>query len=156
MRAGAAALILACLAMPGTGRSYEPRVNYQLQCMGCHLADGTGQGGRVPSLRGTLVPFSMMSEGREFVVRVPGVAQSTLSDTDTAALLNWMARNLSDERLPADFKDYTASEVQALRSRPLAQVEAVRRELLQRIADARARETGGSSLRPGARNAIPP
>jgi hypothetical protein len=131
----ARALCAALMMMPATGMGYEPKVNYQLQCQGCHLADGSGQSGRVPSFRGTLILLSMNSEGRDFVVRVPGVAQSPLSDSDTAALLNWMARHLCDVALPADFKDYTTEEVRALRSRPLSQVADTRRELLEHLTD---------------------
>ena len=88
MRRLAAAGILVSIALPTVGYSYEPRVNYELQCMGCHLADGSGESGRVPSVRGTLVPFSMAAAGREFVLRVPGVAQSPLTDAEVAAVLN--------------------------------------------------------------------
>jgi len=133
MRRAAAAGILASIALPIIGYCYEPRVNYELQCMGCHLADGTGESGRVPSVRSTLVPFSMIPEGREFVLRVPGVAQSALTDADIAAVLNWMARTLSDAPLPAGFRDYDAGEVRALRGRPLAQVSKARQNLLERI-----------------------
>jgi hypothetical protein len=112
-------------------RAYEPRINFQLQCMGCHRADGSGEEGRVPSMRRTLVKFSMMSEGREYILRVPGVAQSPLSDLETAALLNWMARNLSDVALPVDFIDFTADEVGRLRHQPLPAVKATRAGLLQ-------------------------
>jgi hypothetical protein len=128
-----AAGLLFSLALPTLGHSYEPRVNYQLQCMGCHLADGTGESDRVPSMRKTLVPFSMFSEGREYVLRVPGVAQSPLNDADVAAVLNWIARNLSDAPLPAGFRDYSADEVRAMRGRPLAQVRDLRQKLLERI-----------------------
>ncbi len=102
--------------------------------MGCHLADGSGEPGRVPSLRRSLVLFSATPEGRQYVIRVPGVAQSPLSDAEIAALLNWMARNLSDVALPPGFADYTAAEVKELRSRPLAQVSAMRARLLKAAA----------------------
>jgi len=122
---------------PASG--YEPVVNYQLHCMGCHLADGSGQRGRVPSVRRTLVLFSQSPEGRDYVARVPGVAQSPLSNEDTAALLNWMARNLSDLKLPPGVADYSAAEIQGLRAHPLVAVKPVRARLL-RTAGARARE----------------
>jgi hypothetical protein len=109
--------------------SYQPAVNYQLHCMGCHLADGSGEARRVPSIRRSLVLFSESPEGRNYVVRVPGVAQSPLSDADTAALLNWMARNLGDAGLPPGFADYSAAEIHGLRNRPLARVSAVRERL---------------------------
>jgi hypothetical protein len=137
MRRLAAAGILVSIALPTVGYSYEPRVNYELQCMGCHLADGSGESGRVPSVRGTLVPFSMTSAGREFVLRVPGVAQSPLTDAEVAAVLNWMARNLSNAPLPAGFRDYTAGEVRAVRGRPLPQVSAARQKLLERVPGSR-------------------
>jgi len=108
---------------------YQPTVNYQLRCMGCHLADGSGQPGRVPSIRRSLVLFSTSPEGRDYVVRVPGVAQSPLSDQDTAVLLNWMARNLSDLKLPRGFTDYSAAEIHGLRDHPLAEVSAIRARL---------------------------
>jgi cytochrome c553 len=128
------AAVLALGPVPGA-RAYQPRVNFQLQCMGCHHADGSGEDGRVPSLRRTLVPFSALAEGREFVLRVPGVAQAPLSDADIAALLNWMARNLSDVPVPAGFVDYTSDEVGRARHRPLAAVREARTLLLGRIAE---------------------
>ena len=113
---------------------YQPLVNYQLRCMGCHLADGSGQPGRVPSIRRTLVLFSASPEGRDYVARVPGVAQSPLSDEDTAALLNWMARNLSDLKVPPGFADYSEAEIHSLRDRPLVRVSAIRARLLKAAA----------------------
>jgi hypothetical protein len=111
--------------------AYQPLVNYQLRCMGCHLGDGSGQPGRVPSIRRSLVLFSASPEGRDYVIRVPGVAQSPLSDEDTAALLNWMARNLSDLKVPPSFVDYSEAEIHRLRDRPLVRVNAVRARLLK-------------------------
>jgi mono/diheme cytochrome c family protein len=114
--------------------AYQPAVNFQVNCMGCHRADGSGQAGRVPSIRHSLVLFSATREGRDYIVRVPGVAQSPLSDGDTAALLNWMARNLSDLKLPPDFVDYSEAEVQSLRHHPLAKVSDVRARLMKSTA----------------------
>lgn len=130
IRTGAAWFALSCAAA-NAASGYQPLVNYQLQCMGCHLADGSGAPGRVPSLRRSLVLFSATPQGREYVIRVPGVAQSPLSDADTATLLNWMARNLSDLTLPRGFADYTAAEVHGLRGRPLAAVKAARARLMR-------------------------
>lgn len=115
--------------------SYSAAVNYQLQCMGCHGADGAGESGRVPSLRRTMVRFSMLGEGREFVLRVPGVAQSSLTDEQTATLLNWIARNLSDLPLPSNYVDYTAAEVGRFRHRPLAAVRIFRERLSKTLGE---------------------
>jgi hypothetical protein len=116
-------------ASTSVAAGYDPKINYQLQCMGCHLADGRGVTGRVPSVRTTLMAFSAVPAGRDFVMRVPGVAQSPLSDAEVAALLNWMVRNLSDLPLPAGFVDYSAAEVTGARHRPLSQVSELRRQL---------------------------
>lgn len=80
-------------------------------------------------MRRSLVLFSASPEGRDYVVRVPGVAQSPLSDEDTAALLNWMAKNLSDIQLPPTFADYSAAEIRSLRERPLVRVRVARARL---------------------------
>ena len=127
--------------------SYQPAVNFQLNCMGCHLADGSGEPGRVPSIRRSLVLFSATPQGREFVIRVPGVAQSPLSDEDTAALLNWLARNLSDLALPSGFADYSAAEVQRSRSRPLARVSVLRARLMKAAASPSPDQPGAGSPR---------
>jgi len=101
--------------------------------MGCHGRDGAGQPGRVPSLRRTLVPLSYLPQGREFLIRVPGVAQAPLSDQDIAALLNWMARHVSDVRISPGFKNYSADEIHRQRARPLTRVSAARLRVLRRI-----------------------
>ena len=57
--------------------------------MGCHLADGRGapeQG--VPSMRGLAGRLLTLPGGREYLVQVPGVMNSGLSDADTARLMN--------------------------------------------------------------------
>ncbi len=128
-------------------------VNFQLNCMGCHLADGSGQPGRVPSIRRTLVLFSESAQGRDYLIRVPGVAQSPLSDADTAALLNWLARNLSGAALPCGFVDYSAAEVRRSRAHPLADVSRTRVRLLQAAAamSVASRECGGAHVARGVR-----
>jgi hypothetical protein len=126
------AALLLTLAAASTS-AYVPRVNYQLQCMGCHHANAEGENGRVPDMRGTLVPFSAWPEGRDYILRVPGVAQAPLDDAAIADLLNWMARNLSSVPLPEDFRYYTTAEVAAARHRPMPAVQSRRAELLARL-----------------------
>ena len=77
------------------------------------------------------MPFSALPAGRDYLLRVPGVSQSPLSDADLAVLMNWMVRNLSDVPVPANFVDYTPAEVGRARQQPLAQVTALRARLLE-------------------------
>jgi hypothetical protein len=135
MRICAAIAVMALLfAGVNDASAYQPAINFQLNCMGCHLADGSGESGRVPSLRRSMVLFSASAAGRDYIIRVPGVAQSPLSDEETAALLNWMARNLSDLPLPPGFVAYSSAEVQRARSHPLSQVRSARARLMKAAA----------------------
>ena len=123
---------LAALAGCGAASAYEPQTNYQLQCMGCHTPDGSGEPGRVPSIKETLAPFALSPAGRRFLIQVPGSAQSTLSDAELAALLNWMIPNLSASKL-THFTRFTEAEVASLRRTPLVDVQGTRRQLVQSL-----------------------
>jgi mono/diheme cytochrome c family protein len=112
-----------------------PRLDYVLQCMGCHREDGRGAPGRVPSLVDEPGRLLRVPGGRAYLVRVPGVANAPLDDAAVAALLNWMLATFSADTLPADFAPYTADEVTALRATPLADAGAVRRALTAALSD---------------------
>ena len=92
----------------------QPRFDYLLNCAGCHRTDATGSE-LVPPLTG-IAPFLTTPEGRAYLVRVPGVAQSPLSDARVAALLNWALGELGGAE---GFTPYSAAEVAALRGDPL-------------------------------------
>jgi mono/diheme cytochrome c family protein len=113
-------------------RSYEPRINYMLQCMGCHTPDGSGEPGRVPSIKDTLAPFALTPDGRRFLIQVPGASQSTLTDAELAELLNWMIQNLSVPK-PAHFTQFTAAEVTRYRRNPLVDVQGTRQRLVRTL-----------------------
>ena len=120
----------------GEARAATPSVQaaYMLGCQGCHLEDGRGFPQRgVPALNGFVGNFLQVPGGREYLVQVPGAAQSELSDERLAEVLNWMLRTFSPAQLPADFRPYTASEVGRLRKSPLVEVAPVRGELLRRL-----------------------
>ena len=101
-----------------------------LHCMGCHVADGSGSPGRVPSVRDSLPTLSASAAGRRFLVQVPGAAQSPLSDLELAQVLSWMIRNLSARPVSSDFRDFTAGEVARYRKTPLVDVPGTRAQLL--------------------------
>jgi len=109
--------------------------NYMLNCMGCHLADGSGAAGKVPSVRESLGILSRSTAGRRYLVQVPGAAQSPLSDLELAQVLTWMVRNLSTQTVPPDFTDFTAAEVAGYRRPPLVNVRETRARLLAAGAD---------------------
>jgi len=110
------------------------QANYMLNCMGCHLADGSGAAGKVPSVRDSLGILSRSSAGRRYLVQVPGASQSPLSDLELAQVLSWMVRNLSARAVPPDFRDFTAAEVAGYRRAPLVDVRDTRARLLEAAA----------------------
>ena len=133
-----------CLAMPSWAEqpvvlTSAAQANYMLNCMGCHLPDGSGAAGKVPSVRESLVTLSSSAAGRRFLVQVPGASQSPLTDLELAQVLNWMVRNLSAPAVPADFIDFTAAEVASYRRPPLVKVRETRAGLLESAADQIAR-----------------
>ncbi len=129
MPARRAALFSLLLATP-PALAGSPAVDYALNCQGCHLDDGSGTPGSVPPLAGSVGRFLGVPGGREFLVRVPGVATSALDDAALAAVLNWMLERFGPPHLPAKFAPYTAAEVGALRQKPLTNVDRVRAELI--------------------------
>ena len=110
--------------------------DYMLQCQGCHMADGSGLPGSVPDLRGHLGLFVGVQGGRQFLISVPGSAQSPLSNSELAEVLNWMIREFGPAEVAPNFMPFTAEEV-GLHRRPLTEVEPVRRILMERIASGR-------------------
>lgn len=139
--AGGISLLLWSWNLQG-GDMTSTRINYILQCQGCHLADGAGTPGKVPALKNEVGRFLQVPGGREFLIQVPGTSQSTLTDAEVAAVLNWILENFSSKELPADFIPYTTGEISRYRPHPLANASAVRARLMTEIS-----KTGTSAAR---------
>jgi cytochrome c553 len=130
VRAVAAAVLALGFARTATA---SPAQDYMLYCMGCHGAQAQGVPGKIPPLAGALARFMRTPEGRDYVLRVPGAANSALSDARLAAVLNWLAETyaLPAEPPPAPF---STEEVTRTRHTPLADVQARRREVVRALA----------------------
>ena len=119
---GPALAILLMGQWAGPVRADEPKLagpgvaeDYALHCSACHTAEGGGSPGLVPSLR-ELAPLLALPGGREYLVRVPGVAQAPLSPDRIARLLNWVLAQYSGLAVEPR---YSAEEVEVLRRSPL-------------------------------------
>ncbi|MFA6031497.1 MAG: cytochrome C [Myxococcota bacterium] len=110
----------------------SPRVNYMVNCQGCHLPDGRGLPGKVPAMQGFLASFLEVPGGREYLARVPGVANSTLGDADLAALMNWLILEMGPA-VSVDFTPYSAQEIGALRKDRLQDVNSARAMLVAQM-----------------------
>ena len=108
--------------------------NYMLNCQGCHLADGSGLPGSVPSMRNFVGSFLAVPGGRDFLVQVPGSANAPISDAELAELLNWILTTMSAEQLDEDFEFYSSAEVEQTRKTVLVDVADVRSSLVARMA----------------------
>jgi hypothetical protein len=118
--------VLLFAALTAVAAHADPRLDYMLQCRGCHGPEGAGVADAAPSLR-ELSRFVASPAGRDYLIRVPGISRSELDDAALAALLNWLLR---DQALPADFVPYTRAEVAAARVAPLTDVVAARQAVL--------------------------
>jgi hypothetical protein len=111
----------------------DPAVAYMLECQGCHGAQGTGTPGAVPALADRVALFLLVPGGREYLIRVPGSAQSALDDAELARLLDWIVRRFGPAEAAARATSFSAEEVARERARPLVDVGPARRKLLRRI-----------------------
>ena len=114
------------------GDEVRARQNYMLNCQGCHLPDGSGLGA-VPGLKDFLGNFLKVAGGREFIVQVPGAANSPLTDEELAEVMNWILHTFSQAQLPENFTPYTAEEVGNLRRDAIINIESQREKLIKRI-----------------------
>lgn len=114
----------------GSASTGNPSLDYVLHCQGCHQAEGVGLPGAVPQLKDSVARFAALPGGREYLSRVPGVAQSQIDDAAVAALLNWLLPHFDAAHLLADFRPFTADEVGPLRRHPLVNASEVRASVL--------------------------
>ena len=126
-------MLVLLVATGGTATAYAPNVEYALNCQGCHRADGSGTGDSVPPLVNSVARFLTVPGGREYLVQVPGVAQAPLDDATLAAVMNWMLERFDKAHIPPGFVPYDAAEIGRLRTKPLTDVEGVRKRLLAAI-----------------------
>jgi len=128
------ALFLCLVACGASADERRAEVNFMLHCQGCHLPQAAGMAGRVPPIRDFAGWFLHSDEGREFLVRVPGVAQSALDSAELAELLNWLLLTYSAAELPEPFEPFTAAEIERLRADPVADPATARTVILAGLA----------------------
>jgi mono/diheme cytochrome c family protein len=112
--------------------SDRAKFNYQMLCQGCHTPDGNGAN-YVPEIKDFIGHFLTTPKGREYLVRVPGSANSALNDAELAEVLNWMILNMGGESVPENMQHYTAAEVAKLRQHSLFEVVEYRKMLISEL-----------------------
>jgi mono/diheme cytochrome c family protein len=128
------ALTLAALTAMSTAWG-SPGQDYMLYCQGCHGDQAQGVPGKVPPLAGSLALFMRSAAGRDYLLRVPGAANSALTDVQLTAVLNWLAESFPPAGATAPAPErFTEAEVARVRRSPLANVTETRREVVRSLA----------------------
>ncbi len=129
----AVAIVVAMFSLAGESiaevNAARATYNYQMFCQGCHTPDGSG-GRNVPMLKDSIGTFLKSQEGREYLIRVPGAANSPLSDAQLAELMNWNIERFGGPSIPEQWQHYTAEEVAEYRQQPLLEVIEYRKKVL--------------------------
>ena len=121
----AAALILSSSgltqAAPALAELTTPQSDYVEHCSGCHGMQGNSAPAEIPVLRDRVGYFMCTREGRDYLIRLPNVAYSAITDNqELADMMNFVVFGLGGNSAPQGAKPFTAAEVAKLRTRALA------------------------------------
>ena len=134
-RSALSGVLLAALAVTFAhpARGETARTLYLLKCSGCHRADGQGAADAgVPRFPGFIADLARDPGGRTYMLHVPGVASSGLSDADLTGVLNYLLDRWSGA--PAgNVKRFTPQEVATLRAVAVNDIVGYRRTLVARL-----------------------
>lgn len=112
-------VVTVCAVIPTALQAEEPRIAYWLHCSGCHLRDGSSAPPEIPTLIDEPGRIASLPGGREYLMRIPGVAQAGLDDGKLAEVLNFVLDEFSPSTTPDDFEPYSSEEVGRARQRVL-------------------------------------
>jgi mono/diheme cytochrome c family protein len=134
MKPRAIAMLIATLSIASAALAGgSPAELYTLNCWGCHKPRAEGIPGTVPRLADSMADFLRVPGGREYLVEVPGVAASALSNAEIAEVLNWLLITFNKAEMPAEFKPYTSAEIAKYRPHQLIRITETRDDLVKRL-----------------------
>jgi hypothetical protein len=108
-------------AAPVVGQLTTPESDYVEHCSGCHGMQGDSAPAQVPVLRDRVGFFMCSKEGRDYLIRLPNVAFSAISDNqELADMMNFVVFGLGGQSTPKGAKPFRAAEVAKLRTQALA------------------------------------
>ena len=119
----AAALLFpaAVQAQPALPQLTTPQSDYVEHCSGCHGMQGNSAPADIPVLRDRVGYFMCTAEGRDYLIRLPNVAYSSIDDNqELADMMNFVVFGLGGKSAPTGAKPFTAAEVARLRTHALA------------------------------------
>lgn len=90
------------------------------QCAGCHGVRGSTVPAKLPEIKGRVGWFMCTPAARAYLLRLPNVAHSRITDNSQLAdLMNYVVFVLGGQSVPAGTKPFTAAEVAHERQFPL-------------------------------------
>ena len=127
-------LLFAALVTVTDTAAADARQDYVLNCMGCHMVDGTGAPPAIPRLKVRVGYFLTTALGRAYLTQVPGAANSLLNDVKLAQVLNWIVTEFAGTSLPEHWTPYNAAEVSQYRTTRPDDIDAVRHAVYAAVA----------------------
>ena len=97
-----------------------PESAYVEYCSGCHGMQGNSAPAEIPVLRDRVGYFMCTRDGRDYLIRLPNVAYSAITDNqELADMMNFVVFGLGGASAPKGTKPFTAAEVKRLRGEAL-------------------------------------
>ena len=98
----------------------KPQSDYVEHCSGCHGMQGNSAPAEIPVLRDRVGYFMCTKDGRAYLIRLPNVAYSAISDNqELADMMNFVVFGLGGASAPKGTRPFTAAEVKHLRGEAL-------------------------------------
>lgn len=129
----------AAVAAVASGKVADPvqaRSDYVENCGGCHGISGDSAPALLPVLRDRVGYFLCTPDARAYLIRLPNIAHSRITDNaELADLLNYVVFDLGGASAPANAPAFTADEVTRERPHALNDVslKALRATLVERV-----------------------
>lgn len=107
------------------------RVDYLLHCSGCHGTKGNGTiTGGIPAFPNSISHIASYENGRNYILQVPGVITTNMSDPEIARVLNYILEEWGDG---AEVAPFSGPEVTRRRALPAREVAEYRREITEEL-----------------------
>jgi hypothetical protein len=111
---------MASQAQPDLPLLTTPESDYVEYCSGCHGMQGNSAPAEIPVLRDRVGYFMCTKEGRDYLIRLPNVAYSAITDNqELADMMNFVVFGLGGSSAPKGTRPFTAAEVGRLRAQAL-------------------------------------
>lgn len=121
-----------CLMAGAAAAERSPRANYILRCTGCHGIEGMGtEEGGVPAFPGSVGKIAEIDAGRTYMMHVPGVVASSLTNAEIAAVMNYVMDTFDE----TDAAPFTEAEVIERRTIPVVDIVDERRAVVLELRD---------------------